>query len=447
MPFTIVRDDITHVRADAIVNAANAQLRRGGGVCGAIFAAAGAQKLQAACDKIGYCPTGSAVATPAFHLPARYIIHAVGPVWQDGNHGERTRLASCYRTSLELAASLKCTSIAFPLISAGIYGYPRREALEVAQEEFRSFLLDHDMDIILVLFDTTTMDYADELRLRVASYIDDVYVDASGYDRRRDWETNVAASAMIGAEEAEGASWSSSSPVEAAAPSTGTHRYCSVCRHELADTSTYCMMCGHPTSDAVLEPFASDDLGATGFDAAHAEGATLADMSFDATAAPAPSSPAPAAAPYAHAPAPGSTHRPRSKKAKAGARPHFSLPNPLRNLLTHLDAGFSETLLAMIDERGLKDSQVYKRANISRQHFSKMRSNPSYKPTKTTVLALAVALELSHDETCMLLERAGFALSHADKRDVIVEFFINEGNYDIFQINDTLFAFDQPLLG
>jgi len=101
----------------------------------------------------------------------------------------------------------------------------------------------------------------------------------------------------------------------------------------------------------------------------------------------------------------------------------------------------------MIDERGLKDSQVYKRANISRQHFSKMRSNPAYKPTKTTVLALAVALELSLDETCMLLERAGFALSHADRRDIIVEFFIKEGNYDIFQINDTLFAFDQPLLG
>lgn len=101
----------------------------------------------------------------------------------------------------------------------------------------------------------------------------------------------------------------------------------------------------------------------------------------------------------------------------------------------------------MIDERGLRDAQVYKRANLTRQHFSKIRSNPRYRPTKTTVLALAVALELSLDETSLLLERAGFALSHADQRDVIVEFFIREGNYDIFEINNTLFAFDQPLLG
>lgn len=396
MPYTIVRDDITHVRADAIVNAANAQLRHGGGVCGAIFSAAGARKLQAACDKIGYCPTGSAVATRAFRLPARYIIHAVGPVWQGGDHGERELLASCYRSSLELAASLKCKSIAFPLISAGIYGYPRKEALEVAQEEFRSFLQDHEMSITLVLFDTTTMDYADELRLRVASYIDDVYVDASGYDRRRDWETNVPANASIEDQEAEWLSWDASSP------------------------------------EAIADAESCDD---TGF---------LSDMSsFGAPSAPAPSAPMSAPSVYGSGPA-----KPRPQPLEGAApKPRVSLPNPLRNLLTHLDAGFSETLLAMIDERGLKDSEVYKRANISRQHFSKMRSNPNYKPTKTTVLALAVALKLSHDETCMLLERAGFALSHADKRDVIVEFFIKEGNYDVFAINDALFAFDQPLLG
>jgi DNA-binding phage protein len=122
------------------------------------------------------------------------------------------------------------------------------------------------------------------------------------------------------------------------------------------------------------------------------------------------------------------------------------LPKPLHALLEHLDAGFSETLLALIDERGMRDADVYKRANLSRQHFSKIRSNPAYRPTKTTVLALAVALGLSLDETRLLLERAGFALSHADRRDIIVEFFIREGIYDIFQINDALYAFDQPLL-
>jgi DNA-binding phage protein len=119
----------------------------------------------------------------------------------------------------------------------------------------------------------------------------------------------------------------------------------------------------------------------------------------------------------------------------------------LKRLIQHLDASFATTLLRMIDERGLKDSQVYKRANMSRQHFSKIRTKRGYQPKKQTVLALAVALELSLDETRLLLERAGYALTHADERDVIVEYFIDLGEYDINQINLALYAFDQPLLG
>ena len=374
MPFTIVRDDITHVKVDAIVNAANSDLLMGGGVCGAIFRAAGSRKLQAACDKLGHCDTGQAVATPAFALPARHVIHTVGPIWHGGTQGERDLLASCYRTSLELAASLKCSSIAFPLISAGIYGYPKREALEVAQTQIRSFLETHEMDVRLVLFDARVMELADDLRLRVKRYIDDVYVDASGYSARRPWE-NV--------------------------PS-------------FADTSV--------AEDASLFGSAEDSMSFSEPMESYAMPTPLA-------AAPSASA-APSAAPR------GSKRRERQK-----------LPGTLRNLLSHLDAGFSETLLAMIDERDLKDAQVYKRANLSRQHFSKIRSNPLYRPTKQTVLALAVALELSLDETQLLLQRAGFALSHADRRDVIVEFFIREGIYDVFQINEALFAFDQPLLG
>ena len=192
--------------------------------------------------------------------------------------------------------------------------------------------------------------------------------------------------------------------------------------------ASFCLTCGY---DLRSHP----SLGETG-----------AFQAFDAASAPAfGSAPAPRHTESAVSSAPMPAQAPRV--GAAGKVGGFSLPNPLRNMLNHLDAGFSETLLALIDERGLKDSQVYKRANISRQHFSKMRSNPRYKPTKTTVLALAVALELSLEETSMLLERAGFALSHADRRDVIVEFFIREGDYDIFQINDVLFAYDQPLLG
>ena len=154
MPFHIQHGDITRCRTDAIVNAANARLQQGGGVCGAIFAAAGARKLQEACDRIGGCPTGQAVLTDGFDLPARYVIHTVGPIWRGGGYDEQALLESCYRSSLALAARNGCKSIAFPLISAGIYGYPKEEAQAVAEATIRAFLEetgDH-LDVTLVLF-------------------------------------------------------------------------------------------------------------------------------------------------------------------------------------------------------------------------------------------------------------------------------------------------------
>ena len=416
MPFTIVRDDITHVRADALVNAANERLQRGGGVCGALFRAAGAARLQDACDKIGHCDTGDAVATPAFNLPARYIIHAVGPIWRGGSQGERALLASCYRRSLELAASLKCRSVAFPLISAGIYGYPTGEALQVAQDEIKVFLQTHEMQVTLVLFGSRSMELADELHLRVARYIDDVYVAASGHHRREGWESAYLQEEDTGSIEALNAPW----------PAAGQRPT------------------GQPPA---AKPPAAKPPATQGDYARRTESYPGAGRPVDSGTSygmPAPSAPSAAPAPLPR----GSSAREGKKRIglpRLGKRDQ--LPHPLKSLLAHLDAGFSQTLLTLIDERGLKDAEVYKKANISRQHFSKIRSNPSYKPTKTTVLALAVALELSLSETQMLLERAGFALSHADCRDVIVEFFIREGIYDVYQINDALFAFDQPLLG
>lgn len=128
----IVKQDITTADVDAIVNAANSALRAGGGVCGAIFSAAGHAELQRACDAIGHCDTGDAVITPGFNLAAKYVIHAVGPVWHGGGHGEAELLASCYAKAIELAAEHGCVSIAFPLISSGIYSYPKEEAWRVA---------------------------------------------------------------------------------------------------------------------------------------------------------------------------------------------------------------------------------------------------------------------------------------------------------------------------
>lgn len=362
MPFQIVRNDITRMQVDAIVNAANERLLQGGGVCGAIFAAAGPTQLQAACDAIGHCDTGNSVATPAFKLSAKHVIHTVGPIWRGGAYGEERALRSCYRTALTLADSLGDASIAFPLISSGIYGYPKDAAIDVALSEIRSFLLDHEMDVYLALFDAESLRASRGRFAHIAEYIDDTYVFGSPYQRRERWEYPTAPSARSSA---------------------------------------------YRTDEA-------------------------ADEAMPALSMPAPSMPEFGSAMPDAAPSP----------APKGDKRHV-----LKNLLRHLDASFSTTLLHMIDDRGLKDSDVYKRANMSRQHFSKIRSNKSYQPKKQTVLALAVALELSPSDTRLLLERAGYALSHADKRDVIVEYFIAQGNYDIYDINLALYAFDQPLLG
>ena len=354
MPFQLVRNDITRMHVDAIVNAANERLARGGGVCGAIFAAAGADNLQKACDRIGHCDTGSAVATPAFALDARHVIHAVGPVWRGGAHGEEEALRSCYRTALTLALELGDRSIAFPLISSGIYGYPKDQALDVAIDEIRSFLDEHEMDVHLALFDKQALRASKGRFNRVAEYVDDTYV-ADNYYAARTMEEPPPPLAGRGASRSKGRHlWP-------AAPSTDRG--------------------AQPA--AAPSPVESCD--------------TVAEQSLD-------------------------------------------------EMLSSLDASFATTLLAMIDERGLADSTVYKRANLSRQHFSKIRGNPGYRPKKPTVLALAVALELTLDETRLLLERAGYALTHADKRDVIVEYYITHDIFDIMEINLALYSFDQPLL-
>jgi O-acetyl-ADP-ribose deacetylase len=153
MPFEMIRADIVTLAVDVIVNAANPALREGGGVCGAIFAAAGRAQMQAACDEIGGCAPGDAVITPGFRLPARYVIHTVGPVWRGGTRGEAALLTSCYRRSLQVAAERGLRSVAFPLISAGVYGYPREQALAVAEAAIRAYLAERaDMRAILTLY-------------------------------------------------------------------------------------------------------------------------------------------------------------------------------------------------------------------------------------------------------------------------------------------------------
>jgi O-acetyl-ADP-ribose deacetylase (regulator of RNase III) len=347
MPFTIIRNDITKLHVDAIVNAANTSLQMGGGVCGAIFGAAGADRLQNACDALAPIRTGEAVITQGFNLPAKHIIHAAGPVYRDGQHGEEALLRACYINALELAEKHNCGSVAFPLISSGIYGYPKADALRVATGAIRVFLSEHDIDVSLVVFDKTAFAVSEELLGAVKSYIDEHYV-----EERRDK------------------------------------------RRELLDVERKAFSDADIRNLSTLMPQRADE-------AYEADGAVVAEpagINFD-------------------------------------------------DLIGNLDEPFSATLLRLIDAAGKKDAEVYRRANIDRRLFSKIRSNMDYMPSKPTVIAFAVALELTLEQTADLLERAGFALSHSRKFDVIVEYFLASRKYDIFEINEVLFSYDQPLLG
>lgn len=317
------------MKVDAIVNAANESLLGGGGVDGAIHRAAGPELL-AECRGLGGCKTGQAKITRGYRLPAKYVIHAVGPVWQGGGHGERELLAGAYRASLELALVNGCRTVAFPLISAGAYGYPKDRALKTAVDVIGDFLLVHDMTVYLVIFDRAAFSIGEKLFADIAAYIDDRYVEEHT-DRREEQYRRA--------------------------------------------------------------------------------------MAFAAEAPPLCASACP------------------------------SVPGSLDEALGRLDESFSQMLLRKIDEKGMTGAQCYKKANIDRKLFSKIRSDAHYRPSKPTAMAFAVALELPLDEARELLEKAGFAFSHASKFDIIVEYFIARRNYDIFAINEALFAFDQSLLG
>lgn len=336
MPVRIVRNDITKMDCDAIVNAANSSMLGGGGVDGAIHKAAGKNLLRE-CRTLGGCKTGEAKITGAYKLPCKYVIHTVGPVWHDGTHHEEELLRACYRNSLLLAAEYDCESVAFPLISAGAYGYPKEQALQVAVNEICSFLLDHDMLVYIVVFDKKSFSVSKKLVRDIEEFIDENYVEAAQY-------------------------------IESA-------------RMQLLSCS--------------------EEL-----------------------------------------PIP----RPTEKYAAKGkAKP--KAPLTLKDAVEDIDESFAEMLFRKIDEKGMSDVECYKRANVDRKLFSKIRSNPHYKPRKSTAIAFAISLRLSLEETSSLLMKAGFALSHSEKFDIIIEFFISRGEYDIFKINEALFEFDQPLLG
>ncbi len=401
MPFQIVHNDITKMNTEVIVNAANSALQPGSGVCGAIFRAAGIHGLAAECQAKAPCPTGGAVITGAYDMPVKYIVHAVGPVWRGGTYGERELLAGAYRSALELAREYDCQSIAFPLISAGIYGYPKEQALAVAVSAISEFLLQHEMDVYLVVFDRSAVRLSEKLFADVQHYVDTYYVP----EPRRRWGQE---SQWLSKEEQ--STW--------------------VPENMFAAPTAPC-----PPSDKE-------------------ENAVTPDRMHDVAMAPEPEkrSAAKNAKPIAKIGRKGGFH-PQSMPAPAmfgatskGAGAPKS-QRSLQDLLARSSETFSEMLLRLIDEKGYTDVEVYKRANMDRKLFSKIRSNKDYHPKKATVFALAIALRLSVDEATDLLRKAGYTFSDSYKQDIIVRYFLERGEYDMFTINEALFCFEEPLLG
>lgn len=326
MPLVIIRNDITKMKVDAIVNAANESLLGGGGVDGAIHKAAG-RGLLLECMTLGGCKTGEAKITKGYNLPSKHVIHTVGPIYEDGNHNEKQLLENCYKNALALAKEHNCETVAFPLISSGVYGYPKDKALKVAIDVISDFLLDNDMTVYVVVFDKASYKISEKLFSDIKGFIDDNYVET----RVERYPKSTCLFPEAGRE---------------------------ICE------------CKSVLNEAALD-----------------------------------------------------------KKLK------------------NIDESFSQMLLRKIDEVGMTDSECYKKANIDRKLFSKIRSDVNYKPSKPTAIAFAIALQLSLSETEEMLKKAGYALSRSNKFDIIIEFFISNGNYNIFEINEALFAFDQNLLG
>lgn len=338
MPFTILHQDITTMKVDAIVNAANTALLQGGGVCGAIFRAAGEQELGAACAPLAPIQVGEAVITPAFNLDAQYVIHAVGPIYDALYSNECERLlAAAYRNALGLAVRNNCERVAFPLIASGTYAYPKDEALRVARESILSFISEQDMDVYLTIYEKSEFALPEDRLSVLVDYIQQNYQAPDALLRHR---------------------------------KHGEDDFFQLSEISEANTPFYVGI-------------------------------------------------------------------PRGRTFDPG----------IRHLINNLDESFSQTLIRMIDRKGMKDVDVYKRANIDRKLFSKIRSSKNYQPSKRTALALAFSLSLSVNETDDLLNRLGYTFSPSSIFDVIVRYHLEQEIYDLFVVNEALFEYDQPLLG
>lgn len=383
MAFQIIRADITKVKADAIVNSANPEPIYGRGVDSAIYHAAGVEALLKEREKIGALATGEVAVTPAFALPAKYIIHTVGPVWSGGSSGELLALEACYKNALKKAEALYCESIAFPMISTGVYGFPKDRALQTALRTIRDHLdeTDSEMEISLVVYDRGSFQISPALRSDVAAYLNhqtNSFPEMARYNY----------SAMPGA----------AVPPEKKGNRRGRNVGRARRRRELLKEPEPSYYRPEPRETVRDDEWDQQESLETSRDEA---------------------------------------------LSLTGALPVESL----QERVAHVGDTFQQCLLRWIDEKELKDVDVYKKANLDRKLFSKIRCNVNYVPKKQTAFALAIALELTLDETKDLLRRAGLAFSPSNVFDLIIEYCIENKLYDIFEINALLFDYDQPTLG
>ena len=334
MPIKIIRQDITKIKCDAIVDPTDVRCSHGGGADADIHETAGVE-LYHACAEQGFLEVGKAIITPGFALPCKYVIHTVGPRWHGGENGEEEILRNCYRESLKLAMANKCKSLAIPLIASGVFGFPKDKVLKIAVDEISNFLLENELLVYIVVFDKASYQISEELFDDVAEYIDDNYVNESG------------------------------------------NHYLYNRRIRRSYSGIDFDVCRSYSEEKALAP----------------QGVSLEDM------------------------------------------------------LSKMDDNFAVTLLKLVDVKGITDVECYKKANVSKQTWYKIMNEKNYKPSKNTVIAFAIALKLTLEETNHLLATVGFALSKSNKFDIIIEYFLINGEYNIFTINETLFKFDQVCLG
>ena len=406
MPFKIVRNDITKMQTEAIVNTANDHPTVGTGCDYAVYMAAGYDDLLAyRKENIGVAAEGDAFITPGFDLPAKYIIHAVSPLYIDGNHGEEELLRSCYRKSLALAKEHGIRSIAFPLISTGGFGYPKEEGMRIAVDEIHAFLLTSDMQIYLVVFGEKATRMGRNLYPDLETYIDLNYVqEKSEEEYGSSYYNAVLAREKAGTHERAGTQ-----------EKAGTY--------EKADTQekagTYKKAAGRrrpwPWSPESPE-----------------HGSIKAGRPSPAEIAPASPRPTPAEmAPASPRPADGWT----DKEISAQDAAIEEMERKLNERIAHMSDTFSEYLFYLISEKGMSNTQVYKQAIVDKKVFSKIKNNPGYHPQKRTALCLCIGARLSMDETRDLLARAGYALSPCDMTDIIFSYFIEHGIYDMIELD------------